>query len=336
MTVAAPVLTLWTPPGGPPGHWQRTAMPDARRYRFDGRQLAASDRGSALAIEPGLAAMLANRADGITLCAQAGRQLWRLRALASPDAQPLWLAQPLTDSRARILLRIRASLGARLSAQLLHELRNPMNALSLHTDLLSRLIASPDTLARAAGSLQIVRERLNDLSARQNAMVGLWLAPVTDENRSANLQELIEKALRMIRSHFSLHEIRGRAVGLERLATAPAVRLDTRLEIVLIGLLLLACDNLVAQRGGNAADEVVIEATAPTGAGGLPSLCLRAPMPPGRQASGFDWQYRDASVAEVLDEFALLLDGSGLRLRPNGDSEVRLEFSPRLVSPQSL
>src|SRR3546814_4423772 len=52
----------------------------------------------------------------------------------------LWRAQALNDSRSRIFTRLRCLLSSRLSSQFLHDLRNPINALSLHADLLARMV----------------------------------------------------------------------------------------------------------------------------------------------------------------------------------------------------
>ncbi|NKF23466.1 HAMP domain-containing histidine kinase [Solimonas marina] len=318
MNTTATPLSPW-PAGGaaPLSHWTRVAMPGAPVYRFDAGALSPCDDGETLELDAALQAQLTAAPDAALLMAMRGDVPWRLRRCRRERS--LWFAQPLADSRQALLSATRSYLASRLSAQLLHDLRNPMNALSLHTDLMSRLVASAETAGRASGSLQVVRERLNDLSARQNAMVELWLAPVADDVRAPGLQILIERVLRMIRSHYALHEIRGRAAGLERLAACEAVTLDARLEIVLIGLLLLACDNLVML--GSGVGEIVIEALDAADGAAMPDLWIRAPMAKTTATAGFGGASAQ-TVADVVDGFALLLDGSGVSLQLANDGQA--------------
>lgn len=291
-----------TPPVPP--HWQAVPLPDADLHRFDERGLRGLGARHALAATPALLAALATAGDGALVFARAGEETWRLQRC---DAG-LCRVQALADSRQRIFTQWRAHLAARLSAQILHELRNPMNALSLHADLLGRLIGGPQP-ERGAASLQVIRERINELGARQNALVALWLATAADEP-AVELPRRVEENLRMMRGHFALQEIHARVSGLERLGRCRPPRRGAPLELALIGLLLLAADAVVATRVDEGSAELRIETVDVDEA--HCALRLHAPLAAAEPAPGLDWDRRGATVADVLAEIALLLDGTPL------------------------
>src|SRR3546814_11597284 len=118
--------------------------------------------------------MLANAAaDDTVLAIDEDFAPWRLRKVGGSDE--LWRAQALNDSRSRIFTRLRCLLSSRLSSQFLHDLRNPINALSLHADLLARTVVVPGPAERSAVSLRVIRDRRTELPRRQNPFVPFCL-----------------------------------------------------------------------------------------------------------------------------------------------------------------
>ena len=100
---------------------------------------------------------------------------------------------------------LRSRLAARLAPQLQHELRNPLNALSLHSDLLLRMSSTlePTLAARMGNSLKAIKARIADLQQRQDDYVALWLAhPETTQHcRLAEALGAAQAVLRPLLAH---------------------------------------------------------------------------------------------------------------------------------------
>jgi hypothetical protein len=301
-----------------PSHWQHTVLPDASWHVMRDGRLESFDGGAALLLTPELRARLEAASTAETLIASDGATLWRLRSSAPAGMPLLWRAQSLSESRRRLFVDLRCRLSSRLSSQLLHELRNPMNALSLHADLLARLITTADGLERAANSVQLIRDRLKDLALRQNAMVALWLAPPAGAD--GGMLPRLENALRMVRAYGALHELRVRDNGLDALRHCKPPVVPAHAEVALVAWLLLACDlTLMAAR---APRELLVEAL-PSPAGGL---LVRLPLAiddetpmPGTDAAV------PQRIADFVGELALLLDDEPLTVRLDADG-LSLQF----------
>lgn len=243
-----------------PEHWRFAPLPQAPLYELDAAGLRGIDTSLRIVPEAALgAALRAATAGDIVLAQASDGAVWRLQRLS--QAAALWRVQALSDSRRASFLALRNLASARLVAQVLHELRNPMNALSLHSDLLGRLLqpgaAAPE---RAATSLKAIRDRLNDLGTRQNHAVQLWLAAAdaVDESPIA-LTGLVDEILRLLRGLFVLSEIRLRGEALELLDAAAPLRSSAALRLAVIALLLSAHDG-ACRSAEAAAHEVRVRA----------------------------------------------------------------------------
>jgi len=302
----------------PHAHWLIAAMPDADWHVGTDAQLLPLDGACALALTSALLAQMQALQPGQTLLAHEQDTVWRLRRVAAPDAQSLWVAQPLAVSRERCFQQLRSHLGERLAPQILHELRNPMNALSLHTDLLGRLIAMPEAAERAGASARVLRDRQRDLTARHDALVALWLAPVAHGDEQT-MRTLVAGALRMVRNYGSLRDIRMQVDALDALDTVQRPRAAAHVELVLVAALLLVCDGLA----GGESQELRIEWLADDS---VPTLRIAAAPSAEADASGFAWNGRRVSNGEVLATLALLLDGEPMTLVQDGKT-LMLGFS---------
>ncbi|WP_157623111.1 hypothetical protein [Solimonas soli] len=299
-----------------PAHWRAAAMPDAACHLVTDDGLLPLDGAAALQPSTALLARMRGAAIGDTLLARGHDATWRLRRVAAPASVALWAAQALSESRRCSFMRLRRQLAERLASQLLHELRNPMNALSLHADLLGRLIAMPDSVERANASARVIRERQRDLAARQDALVALWLAAPGPGGES-DMAAIVAAALRMVRNYGSLHDIRLHADALDALEGSGPPRVAAHVELAIIAALLLACDGLSGARQELRAEWL---ASAPA-----PVLRIRDAPPADAEAGGFEWGGRPPSTAAVVATLALLLDEEPLSLTLHG-GELRLCF----------
>src|SRR3546814_17765183 len=140
-------------------------MPDAGWHALRDEALQPIDHAQPLAITAALCNMLANAAaDDTVLAIDEDFAPWRLRKVGGSDE--LWRAQALNDSRSRIFTRLRCLLSSRLSSQFLHDLRNPINALSLPADLLARMVVVHGAAERSSVSVRGIRARRPDLRRR--------------------------------------------------------------------------------------------------------------------------------------------------------------------------
>lgn len=304
-----------------PPHWRHAPMPDAAlcqawpdRLLREGHPLAASPALLAQLAAPGQA--------GATIAAwDSSGTAWRLRRAAVDAVQPLWRIQSIDDSRERLLVALRGLLGRRLTGSVLHELRGPLNALSLHRDLIERVLAGGDLAAsapRLQGSAGVIRERLRDLAQRQDAAVALWLGePVPG---GVELKRLVEDSLRLLRGHLSLQEVLLRSEGLDALAGVHLARGAVEAQLVLIALLLAACAGALRNRVGGGEAELRCVAALEQGRW---SLELQAPC----EATELGRELADTDGEGLLAALALLLEPSGLRL------EAQPELALTRLSP---
>jgi signal transduction histidine kinase len=305
----------------PPPHWRLAPLPGAPLCLPRADRLALAGGHDSLAASPALlAALAAAAAPGATLAAyDSSGAAWRLRR--ADAAQPLWQVQALAESRARLLTALRGLLGPRLSGCLLHELRSPLNALSLHAELIERTLLGRNPVAavpRALDSVAVIRERLRDLGRRQDAMAALWLGGA--DNQGAALAGIVEHSLQLLRGHLSLQGIRLRGAGLEALGTVRLAQGAAEVELVLLTLLLAASEGARHNRVGAGEAEVLL--VAENGAQG-PSLELQAPC----ETATLGSELAGTDGAGLLAALALLLEPSGLRLEAEpAEALIRLRL----------
>lgn len=285
-------------------------MPDADWHELRGAELLPLDYAKPLVISAELQTTLASApAESTILACNQSDALWRLRKIAGRDS--LWRAQALADSRSRIFTRLRCLLSSRLSSQFLHDLRNPTNALSLHVDLLARLVTMPNAAERSGVSLRVIRERLTELTRRQSALVSLWLAtPAADCDTST--QAIMENAVRVVRGFGALHEIHLRADELDSLNACATLCAPVHVEVAFIGLLMLAYECAL-----NAAPRPPHEMGLAFALTADHRVSMKIPVSIDENAvtSGFEWDGHTASVGEIAPDLMMLLDDEPLELR---------------------
>jgi hypothetical protein len=107
--------------------------------------------------------------------------------------------------------RFRAVLGRRLVGDVLHELRNPLNSISLNTEMVAHMLAQPTavaTLPKLQQRVASVKERVLELARRQNALADLWLADPFRKAVAAERPRLaIERTVRLVRDQLSQREV---------------------------------------------------------------------------------------------------------------------------------
>lgn len=314
------MLDLPASPAAPPAHWRLAPLPDAPLCEAHPDQLVQAGAHQHIAASPALLAALGHsEAPGLVCAWDSSGAAWRLRRCAVAAARPLWWVQAVADSRARLFARLRGLLGLELGGCVLHELRGPLNALSLHADLLERLLGHGDPAAnapRARNSAEVIRERLRELRQRQDGAVALWLGEPAPG--AAALARLVEDSLRLLRGHLSLHEVRLRSEALDSIGTAQLPRGAAEAQLALIALLVAACAG--ARRSRTAAGEAEVLLVAGTGGPGL-SLEIQAAFDGAALGRGLAGTDGDGLLAAL----ALLLEPSGLRLEADaGLGLVRL------------
>jgi len=312
------------PPAGTtaPPHWRLAPLPGAPLYQPQAERLAPLAGHAALAASPALLAALAlPAAPGqlLSACDSSGAA-WRLRRI--DQDRPLWAAQAVDESRARLLTALRGLLGGRLAGSVLHQLRSPLNALSLHAELIERSLSNgerPGAAQRALESAAVIRERLRELGRRQDAMAALWFGG----DEGAGLAVVVERSLGLLRGYLSLQGVHLRGVGLDALGGAQLPRGAAEAELALITLLLAACDGARHNRVGESEAEMLLAAE--SGAHGV-SLELQAPS----EADALGRELAETDGAGLLAALALLLEPSGLRLEVRPEQALtRLLLPPR-------
>lgn len=293
-----------------PAHWYSAPLLQAPLYESDADGLRGVDSPLRIAVAPALnVTLLATTAGGIVIAQAADGGIWRLQRV--PVTAVLWRVQALDESRRAGFLALRAAAAARLTAQVLHELRNPMNALSLHGDLLGRLLTPGAPVhERAGNSLKVIRDRLQDLGSRQNHAVQFWLGDfdAADEPPVA-IAFVVDEVLRLLRGLFVLGEIRLNGTSLDVLDTAARPRSGAALRLALIVLLLSAYDRACNAAQGDAREVRLHVST--DGAG----LMLACEAPCGL-----------LQVPDVAAQLALLLEAEGASLQVHSSQVVRLRL----------
>lgn len=285
--------------------WLEAPMPDAAACLALPDRLVRLDHAPVSVTPQLLQALTAGGAAGrILLAGDSSGETWRLRHDGTAGTAQLWRLQSLPDSRLQLFLRLRGVLAPELAGRVQHELRNPLNALSLHADLIDRLLQKDGGGAAAlAPSVAVIRQRLRELERRQDAALALWLAPPEAAEAPQSLRGAVDEALRLLRGHLSQQNVR---VHGEHLAPLDAVRLRgpaAPVQLSLIALLLMAAAGAREYPAADGGARIDL-----TGAGG--ALELQAPLD-GRPLGG---ALGDCGTTEVLAGLALLLEPAGLLL----------------------
>jgi nitrogen fixation/metabolism regulation signal transduction histidine kinase len=170
---------------------------------------------------------------------------------------------------------LRSRLAARLAPQLQHELRNPLNALSLHSDLLLRMTSTlePALAARMSNSLKAIKTRIADLQQRQDDYVTLWLARPEGLAR-CRLAETLTAAQAVLRPLLAHQEITLDWSSIEACRDLTIALDRSALHLLLVGLVTAAVED--AHDDGLAAVEWQVKAT-PAQGGEPARLWLRLP-----------------------------------------------------------
>ncbi len=228
----------------PAPQWLLAAMPDADVYLLREGRMHPLDGHCVLGLSP----QLLNRVDtqgrtgDILVAKDADSGYWRLRHIAAPDNLCIWRIQSLHDSRERLRDRLRTALAPRVADHVLHDLRNPMNALSLNVDLVTQILtlgSGTTESTRVTSSLRIIKDRLRDLQTLQNHMVALWLSAPSDIPTTAG--QVIKDTLRQLRGLLMLSQTRLDIDDLGFLDTcAITAESSASLQFVLIAILLMA------------------------------------------------------------------------------------------------
>lgn len=315
------MLDVLAPQTRIPSCWNEAPLPDAACCAAWPDRLAYLDRHESVPASPALLeALNAAGTEGRTLVAgDSSGEIWRLRHGGAIHSTQLWRLQALPDSRERLLVRLRSALAVRLTDRIQHELRNPLNALSLHADLIARLLPKSGSIGqseRINPSIEVIRQRLGDLLQRQDATVALWLAPPAEADLGPlSLGAALDSCLQLLRGYLSQQDIRLRTETLQHLDERPLQRAATATQLVILALLCIAAAGARQYRAADGRTEIVLSAQP----GGI--LEIQSALDP--QALGRE--LADGDAAATLASLALLLEPAGLRLEaPALQALVRL------------
>jgi signal transduction histidine kinase len=230
----------------PASSWLLAPMPDASLYQLREAVLCALDGAGEFRLSDALSSRFetALPTDEILIARDSDGVFWRLRRLGAPNGLRLWRLQSIEDTRKRLLDRLRITLAPRVATHLLHDLRNPMNALSLHADLAAQILAMRGGTAaeseRMASSLRIIKERLRDLQGLQNRAVALWLGIPPEASAATTAGAVFSETLRLLRGILARPQVHLNIDDLELLNGCPvAVRALPSLQLSLIAVLMM-------------------------------------------------------------------------------------------------
>jgi len=308
----------------PPPHWHEAPLLNARLLLARREQLIRADQQEPAAASPALLARLTAPASrGEMLVAyDSSDEAWRLRHAGVAADTQLWLAQSVADSRSRLFSSLRDMLAQRLTESVLHELRNPLNALSLHADLIARLLAGDGSAERALPSVEVIKQRVGDLRRRQDAAVALWLGDAAlAEAACADLAAVVDDSVRLLRSHLALQDVRLRSVDLHLIGAARLRGGAAQTRLALMALLLMACAGAKQYRSADGSSEVVLQAAID---GRALTLELQAPI----DGQALGREVADTDGAGLMAGLGLLLEAADIRLEADpGQALTRLSLA---------
>jgi len=320
------MLDLRSKGSAAPWHWRQAPLLDAPLClaRHDG--LYRLGHHQPVAASPALLGALSTAgANGEMLIAEdSSGTVWRLRRAGAGDGVHCWQLQYLHESRSRLLGRLRGLLAPRLSACVLHELRNPLNALTLHADLIARLLPEagrPAPTDRLAASVDIIKQRLRELSERQYSAVALWLEDAAASGSPPlTVSRLVDASLRLIRGYMSLQDVRLRSASLQLPADLHLRGHLAAVQLALLAALLVACAGAKRNRTANGGADVVLLADKVDG-----SLVLE--LQSALDGETLARELADTDGAGLFAALALLLEPAGISLDAQPEQALlRLAF----------
>ena len=293
-----------------PAHWREAPLLNAPLWLAGHERLIRVERHEPIPASPALLARLGQPAAAgeMLLAYDSSGEAWRLRHAGAAGEMRLWQAQSVNDSRARLYSTLRGLLAQQLTECVLHELRNPLNALSLHADLLARLLSEGAQVERTLPSVEVIRHRVGDLRKRQDAAVTLWLGDAAlVEAAGADLAEIVDSSLRLLRGHLALQEVRLRSEALQLIGATRLRNGAAQTRLVLMALLLMACAGAKQYRTADDSTEVVMQAAID---GHTLILELQAPI----DGQTLGRELADTGTAGLMAVLALLLESAGIAL----------------------
>ncbi len=293
-----------------PAHWHEAPLLNAPLWLARRDRLIGAERHEPIPASPALLVRLGEPADAgeMLIAYDSSGEAWRLRHADAAGELQLWQAQSLSDSRARLFSTLRGVLGQQLTECVLHELRGPLNALSLHADLMARLLSAGAEVERALPSVEVIKHRVGDLRRRQDAAVMLWLGDAAlAEAAGADLGEVVDSSLRLVRGHLALQEVHLRSEALQLIGGRQLRQGAAQTRLVLMALLLTACAGARQFRTADGSTEVVVQASIEG-----PTLVLELQAPIDGRTLGRE--LADTDTAGLMASLALLLESAGIAL----------------------
>jgi signal transduction histidine kinase len=241
---------------------------------------------------------------GTHLAQDAQGALWRLRILGPAKGPQLWQLQSLAQSRFQLAALLRATLAQRLAGHVLHELRNPLNAVSLYTDVLGMLVpkaAQADAQDKAATALKSIKDRVQELNLRQQTSMVVWTGQ-EDVEPPVPVSTIWRDVTRLIGAHLTLKTIPLRGQGLEAVEQCGLMCPRPLLALAWISLLMMGADAAALHPEGAADRHVGLAARV---SGGSLQIHHRGPLEPASLGAALGPV--DSAVAAAA--LALLLHG---------------------------
>jgi signal transduction histidine kinase len=128
----------------------------------------------------------------------------------------------IARARRELVQAERLATVGRLSAQITHEIRNPISALGLNVELLEEEVAALPEAGEARQLLGAIRGEVERLAQLSNRYLGLARRPRPDP-QAGDVGDLVADVLRFVRPELERAGVR---VGFERAPGAPEVRFD--------------------------------------------------------------------------------------------------------------
>lgn len=304
------------------GAWLEAPMPGAVACGVESKGLCDRDRSRRFALHGDLYRRLGGAAATKTLLAQDQQgQLWRIRPCGGPEAGAGFLLQSLAESRFSLAALLRSAMAQRLAGHVLHELRNPLNALSLYTDVLNMLLpraGDPGALEKAATALKSIKERLQELTLRQQATVVLWCGEDRLES-PIPISAIWRDVSRLMAAFLTLKTIPLQSQGLELLEQCPLACPRALLALAWIGLLMMAADAAELQPEGHPERRLQLHAAAASS-----GLRMTVAGPMASSALGVELGVTHTQGAAALLSLLVYPGPAAIELAPDGGMVLSL------------
>jgi hypothetical protein len=303
----------------PPAHWLQAPLPDAELRFLSGSLLLSFSDGAAIAPAPALAAALARPGPRgqVLVVSDRKRAPWRLCRCQAAGDTPVWAMQSLADSRRLLLRNLRSAIAPMLWPSILHELHNPLHTISIHAGLIAQWLSRPGGTERIAPGVAVIERAVKELRERQSSVAAVWMAPPDDPEDSQTDQSfghMLDRSLRLLRSHFAVNEVAILASPLTALERFVVPGGGIPLQLVLNALLVMACKGAAEKALGDPGRSVALAISAAQQPGASPGcvLELRAPLRDSGIAELLHCPAGAAGNGKVLAALTLLLEGGGI------------------------